>query len=146
MHETPRENRPSPRAALVLAAILGCGEAGPTLVPARGRVLYNDEPLAGAEVVLHPRTEGPGWMPVGVTGEDGSFAVGTRGPGDGAPPGRYGATVAWRPPGEDEDGPSRLPARYARPESSGLEFDVGPGAGELPEIRLSGPPIRGRRP
>jgi len=109
---------------LLLAA--GCGTPEPELFPLAGRVLYRGRPVAGAELGFHPLFEGPGWSPVAVTGEDGSFQAATKQPGDGVLPGRYKVTVVWHPETSDgEESPNRLPARYASPVTSDLEVEAG---------------------
>jgi hypothetical protein len=132
----------------LLALVSGaCGPDGSGLVPVEGVLRYNDQPLAGAEIVFHPVSEGPGWMPVAVTGPDGSFRPATREPGDGIPPGRYRLTVVWRPDdGTADEPPNLLPPRYARPDTSGLDVEVGPETGRLPDLQLAGPPRPERRP
>jgi hypothetical protein len=83
---------------------------------------------------------------VAVTGDDGSFAAGTRQAGDGALAGRYRVTVVWRSPtGDDDQAPNLLPPGYARPESSGLEIQAVPGSDEPVVLRLTGPTNRKRR-
>ncbi|WZO96282.1 carboxypeptidase-like regulatory domain-containing protein [Isosphaeraceae bacterium EP7] len=46
--------RPLAGAACSLAVLAGCGEDGPTLVPVRGTVTLNGQPLADAEIVFVP--------------------------------------------------------------------------------------------
>jgi hypothetical protein len=134
-------------ALLALTCVAGCGEGRPLLAPIRGRLLFNDRPIAGAELVFHPQFEGPGWRPTAVTGEDGAFEAGTLEAGDGAPEGAYKVTVVWHPAaGEDgEDaGPNALPERYARVETTDLQVQAGPDPAEPPTLRITGP-TRGKR-
>lgn len=140
-----------PRGLIVVAiltfAFVGCEEGRPPLAPLRGRLLFNDKPVVGAEMVFHPQFEGPGWRPTAVTGEDGSFEAGTLDPGDGAPEGSYKVTVVWHPAaGEDgeDQGPNLLPERYSRVETTDLQAQAGPDAAEPTTLRLTGP-ARGRR-
>lgn len=58
---------------MLLAA--GCDDDGPSMVPAGGKVLYNGEPLDGANVVFVPEDGGP--SSVGQTGADGRFTLST---------------------------------------------------------------------
>lgn len=79
-------------------------------------------------------------MPVAIAETDGSFEVSTRDPGDGALEGKYTVTVEWRPDSEDDEGPNRLPARYADPQTSGLEITVAPDSADLPTFKLTDKP------
>jgi hypothetical protein len=58
-------------AVLMLAA--GCGAKGPTMAPAGGKVTYNGEPLANANVIFVP--EGGGLTSVGQTNAEGRFTL-----------------------------------------------------------------------
>lgn len=128
-----------------LPGVLGCGDRGPALTPLRGRLLFNEEPLAGAELVFHPQFDGPGWLPVAVTGEDGTFDAGTKQPGDGVVPGRYKVTATWRPsPDGESEGPNRLPERYSRVETTDVEVQAGPESDAPLTLRVVGPP-RGKK-
>ncbi|WP_165243795.1 hypothetical protein [Paludisphaera soli] len=134
-------------AILTLACLAGCDDRRPPLTPLRGRLLFNDMPVAGAELVFHPQFDGPGWRPTAVTGEDGTFEAGTLDPGDGAPEGAYKVTIVWHPmAGEDgeDQGPNLLPERYSRVESTDLQVQAGPASAEPPTLRLTGP-SRGKR-
>lgn len=123
---------------LALACGSGCGESESGLVPVRGTVLFEGRPISGAELTLHPQFAGHGWLPVSITAEDGTFEVGTRVPGDGAPAGRYRVTVVWHPEADAEDGGvNRLPARYAKAASTPIEIEVQPGSAEHHTINLT---------
>ena len=71
---------------------------------------------------------------------DGSFAASTYDAGDGVPQGEYVVTVQWRKivkSGSDYvPGPSLLPAKYSRPETSDLIIRVAAGNNNLPPIAL----------
>jgi predicted small lipoprotein YifL len=124
--------------ALALAAA-GCGSKGPELYPVSGKVLVNNKPAEHATVVLHPVNGSPDLpKPRGTVGPDGSFALTTHSAGDGAPPGEYRVTVElWLSSGKGDEGPtSRLPAKYAKPERSGLTASVGHGPTELKSIEI----------
>ena len=61
---------------------------------------------------------------------------------DGAPAGRYIATVEWlvRPKGKEDEQivvPNKLPPRYGNPKSSRLEVEVVAGANDLPPFQLT---------
>ena len=93
-----------------------------------GKVLFNGKPAEHATVVFHPIGEsGPDSVrPRGKVRADGSFALTTYDGEDGAPAGDYRVTVElWLTTGRGDEGPtSRLPAKYARPETSGLTATV----------------------
>jgi hypothetical protein len=95
--------------------------------PVNGSVYFNGKPAAGATVRVHG-VEGTGGplMPRAVVQKDGTFALTTYEAGDGVAPGRYRASVYWRQQGREEgqEGPSLIPERYSRPETSGLEIEV----------------------
>jgi hypothetical protein len=133
--------------ALLLPAVVcaGCSRGGTKLHPVRGRVLFEGKPTPHALVVLHP-LDPPGEdapRPRGQVAADGSFMLSSLRAEDGAPAGRYAVTVEWwlsptgRGKGDDLPPSNRLPARYSRPETSGLQVAVQPGVNELPVIRLT---------
>lgn len=128
----------------LLAALLGtsCGtkRAHKPLYPVRGQVLYEGRPANRALVVLHPLSDPSPetGRPRGQVGEDGSFTLSTYGTKDGAPAGDYRVTVElWLSSGKGDEGPtSRLPAKYAKPEKSGLTATVDAGPTELKPFQL----------
>jgi len=73
--------------------MVGCGDSGPTVVPATGIVNYNGQPLAGARVMFHPQ-DGGARSSHGTTGADGRFELSTFGTNDGALLGKQTVTVA----------------------------------------------------
>jgi hypothetical protein len=105
-----------------------------------GKVLVNGKPAEHATVVFHPVGEsGPDVVkPRGKVAADGSFTLTTYDGHDGAPAGEYQVTVElWLSSGRGDEGPtSRLPAKYAKPESSGLTARVEAGPTELKAFEL----------
>ncbi|MBI2825173.1 MAG: hypothetical protein HYX69_10850 [Planctomycetia bacterium] len=101
------------------------------------------EPVAEAMVVFHPLSssaEAP-QKPLAYTDAEGQFALTTDKPNDGAPEGEYAITVELRAPrqiGEEtvRDGPSQLPAKYARPETTPLRYRVVPGMNDVPPLAV----------
>jgi hypothetical protein len=144
-------------AALLVAAMAasGCSKRPerprvPT-TEARGQVLLDGKPLAGALVILHPQgvdkvTVDGAKEPVpdpsarGVSQADGRFTLSTYDTGDGAAEGEYAVTVVHRPAkktGESfEPGPNVLPPRYASAKTSGLRATIADGENELPPFAL----------
>lgn len=125
----PRFPWPLVAAAVVLA--VGCSDGGRERFPVHGRVTFNGKPVAEAMVVFHRQAgvSDDRQKPIAVTDPNGTFALTTDRPGDGAAPGKYAITVelrAERMVGEElvREGRNLLPARYARPESSGLTCHV----------------------
>src|SRR5262245_59099450 len=109
-------------------ALSGCGRGGPKFYPVTGKVLVDGHPAEHALVVFHPVNAGPDALkPHAAVGPDGTFTLTTNTTGDGAPAGEYLVTVEWWLSGvkkvSDPDVPSKnhLPAKYAKPESSGLK-------------------------
>jgi hypothetical protein len=131
--------------SLALAAILtaSCGKDSsrkPTY-PVTGKVvLPGGKAPEHATVVLHPVDEsGPDVVkPSGKVEKDGTFSLTTYESRDGAPAGKYYVTVElWLASGKGDEGPkNRLPARYARPETSGLTATVSPSPTDLQPIVL----------
>jgi hypothetical protein len=120
--------------------LIGCGQSKkvPTY-PVAGKVLLGGKPLAHAIVVLHPDGGEPNAdRPRATTDSDGSFTIQTTDGQDGAPAGTYRITVEqWLASKRTDEGPSnRLPAKYAKPESSGLTATIVPGPNELQPIVL----------
>jgi hypothetical protein len=112
--------------------------------PAHGQAFFNGDPIPQASVVLEPVwTPQPNFpRPHGTIGEDGSFALETYAPEDGAPPGEYRAIVTHfvRAQGEDFEGSpaprNQLPARYASFNTSGLVVQIKEGQNEIPSFEL----------
>lgn len=118
--------------ALVLAVWVMAGCTGREskrvkVYPVRGSVFFNGMPAAGAVVRVHGA--GGEVLSRGVVQKDGAFSLTTYEAEDGVPAGHYRVSVYWRRPvAEGErDGPSLIPERYSRPESSGLEVEIKPG-------------------
>jgi hypothetical protein len=132
-----------------IVALSGCAseEDGRVKVyPVSGKVLVNGKPAEGAELIFYgatPEMRGPGTVSAeGVTDENGVFHLGSYGPNDGAPAGKFNVVVIWREPipdGVDQErfqAKDRLNNRYATPESSGLTAEVPERGIELPPFEL----------
>ena len=130
--------------AVLLAAGCSAGEAGRVPVhPVKGTVTAADgKPAEGALVVLNPFTPNGGpAVPSGKVGADGTFAISTHAPGDGAAAGEYAVTVTWPlPPKPDSDdaynGPDRLKGRFADPKKPVRKVTVAAGPNTLEPITL----------
>ena len=133
--------------------IPGCSDEGTrSKVPVfevRGEATYKGRPLGDVMVVLKPKESQPDVpAPTGRTDANGKFRLGTYLDGDGAPAGAYqvGFTVV-RPNSDNRNLlqkvapvgktaiPAEVAAKYAKPENSGLTYEVKPGANE--PLRIS---------
>ena len=141
------------RAGSVLTAgilLCGCGRSSssnrPQPVPASGHVTYKNAPIEGATVSF--LGDGQSQPAIAMTDADGNFVLTTNRAGDGAVPGDHRVTVtkilgsasptASRSLSMDEaveewkknqkpTAPkvlSLVPEKYAKPETSGLQFTV----------------------
>ena len=126
------------------AALAGCGgsaDRAPTY-PARGQVLWEGKPLAGALVALHPLTSaGDQTLPARAeTDEQGKFVLGTYDSEDGVPAGEYVVTVHWhqlQKNGESfEPGPDVVPAQFSVRAQSELKVRIAAGENQLPPFDL----------
>lgn len=138
------------RALVMLVLVLaGCGGRGISslkLVPVKGTVQYNGQPLAHADVVFLPEGGTPA---TGTTGPDGRFEL-TTGGRRGAIPGNHRVTVVAHLGGADREdytkmtdedlarisndpaayqkmldsAASGIPAKYGNPDQSGLKATV----------------------
>jgi len=102
-----------------------------------GKVFFEGTPAANAQVVFHLISgQGKTFTRAGdaLVEADGSFTLTTYSANDGAPVGEYAVTITNRDPPWDEQGkpgPNRLPARYGRPQTSGLRAKVEEGSNEF---------------
>jgi len=143
-------------AALVCALCAGCGDNWQADThPVTGRVTINGKPPTGALVHLYPvgeRVDKRNSTPWGKVQPDGTFALTTYAPNDGAPLGEYFFTIVWP---EDSSKPSlfdRLGRKYAKPEQSKWRATVEEGHNVLPPIEMTKvqvsmrPPTAQRKP
>jgi hypothetical protein len=125
---------------IAVAAASGCGSNEPKLYPASGKILIDNKAPEHATVVFHPVAGGDPDRPKphGKVEADGSFTLTSVSAGDGAPAGDYLVTVElWLTSGRGDEGPkSRLPAKFAKPETSGLKATISEGPNELPTFVL----------
>ncbi len=123
---------------IALAAVVGCGEKRVPVYKVSGKVLFNGQPAAGAQVVLHPAAGSnipSDLAAVATVAEDGSFQIGAYEAIDGAPPGEYVATVQWfkmvQTDGGTGRGPNVLPTKYAAPTTSPIQVKIETAAVDL---------------
>jgi hypothetical protein len=107
-------------------------------------VTFLDKPVPNAFVTFHPtaNADKKAKTPFAIAKDDGSFELTTYRPGDGAPAGEYAVTVSWFKPAtgtsaDDGIGEELLPARYQRPESSGLKATIKEGSADPVTLKLT---------
>jgi hypothetical protein len=131
--------------AVVALALTGCGSGEPRVpvVAVTGKISFQGQVPAGAQVVLHPvaTSAESNIAPSGTVKDDGTFAISAYDQGDGAPPGDYVATVEWfrlvsTGDGGGGRGPNVLPGQYASPATSPIRLTIKPEATELPPIEI----------
>jgi hypothetical protein len=129
---------------IALTAALGTASCSPTArrvptFPVTGTLTQNGKPLANAAVVFHPvAADGADVLrPRGTTDVTGAFTLTTYDGGDGAPAGDYRLTVElWTTPTADGGPVNRLPAKLAKPTTSGLTATVAAEPTALTPINL----------
>ena len=127
---------------LVLAATVGCSgaeeEAENVLNGVRGVITMNGKPLPdGAIVTLHPKEGGDSGQKIFGTyvSDENHFAIRTVKDDEnfsGAPEGEYTVTVQ-----SPKNKPGAIPAKYGKPETSGLTVEVKKGFNAVPEMKLT---------
>lgn len=141
---TPRRAALVALATLTLAAV-GCGGKAEAervpVYPVEGTVTLKGQPMPGAFIVLHPKTpndKAP--APRAEITKEGALRVSTYDAGDGAPEGEYVLTIQWNKlvkNGADVvAGPNVVPAKYSKPETSGIVVQVAAGPNSLQPIKL----------
>jgi hypothetical protein len=128
---------------LPLAFFFGCGGKYDTQ-PVRGRVTLTDgTPLPDVRVTFD--RESPALTAMGVTDSEGNYSMGTLGPDDGVPPGKYRVAVAdVRTADPDRRAPARFHPKHSSYASSGLEYTVTRGRNVF-DVKLEAPPKAPRR-
>lgn len=123
-------------------AATGCGRGRPR-APVTGKVMYQGQPLSFGMVMFQPAEGQPATGPIQP---DGTFRMAIPGEGDGAAVGENKVRVmcfeaqdpsldpAQRP--EDGLGRALVPEKYMDYDTSGITFDVQPGANEPLLIEL----------
>ncbi len=133
-------------ALIGIVLLPGCGgtpERPEIVYPLTGELQFEGQPAAGASIVLYPLDDSISARPRASVDDDGTFAVTTYEPGDGAPAGDYKVTVVWHRPvpgrqaeGDDPPPPNVIPAEYADPGKTPLTITVEEGENEFPPIKF----------
>jgi hypothetical protein len=141
-------------AALIAAVVVstGCGRDGlPNMVPIRGEVVVDGQPLAQGQVVYLPKDPAHGRQANGPIKPDGTFVLTTQKGGDGAMHGEYDIVVfgygtnpgkAARSRAETEaalkeKSKSPIPEKYSDQATSGLSDTVDEDHSGFKRIELS---------
>jgi hypothetical protein len=132
-----RRHRPIPFIFLTALMLLAGCDRGPQIVPLKGKVTYNGEPLKFGGVMLQPVGGQPA---TGTIEPDGSFVLSTNKLGDGATVGMnrirvtcFEGQAPGAAGGEETEralGNSLIPRRYNDIDTSGLTVDVMPSGNE----------------
>jgi hypothetical protein len=119
--------------SLFAAAVSGCSrdeELRVAITPVSGKVLFNGQPPAGAQVLLHPQGHAlpEGAAAAATVQADGSFQPRIYGDEPGVPPGNYVVTLQWFKVVEGDGGagrgPNVLPREYAQAQTSPVKVTV----------------------
>src|SRR5215213_6754667 len=86
--------------AALCCCFLGCSQQPSdhaAVHKVNGKVLLDGKPIGGAMVVLHPLEAAASTevRPLAYTQDDGTFTIATYDAADGAPAGKYTATIEW---------------------------------------------------
>ena len=109
---------------LLGVCLCGCGGKY-DLQPVEGTVTFKDGTPGGPGLRISFECKAPRLSAKAMTDESGHYRLGTLEKGDGAPTGHYRVGIVAREvlrPGEVR--PPKIPIKYARFETSGLEFAV----------------------
>jgi hypothetical protein len=128
--------------SLLAVAASGCGNK---MLPVKGRVHFADgTPLTQGKVIVNA-VDGLHGASSGPLDEDGNFTLGSFGPSDGVPPGRYSVSIvgAVIPPASEEERakPPRylIDPRFLNPATSNLTLEVTPDAENFLDITVTKP-------
>lgn len=120
----------------LLLTLTGCGDGRPAVVPAKGRVFINGEPLTGYLGFVRVEPVGTRAATGEISEADGSFTLTSFENGDGCVPGTHPVAVIVNTT-VGEELVSLIPEHYSDSSTSGLQVTVAQDGGEL-KIELEG--------
>ncbi len=151
-------------------ALLATGCSGPAVSTVKGKVLYNGEPLSGADLEFKPEKDLTLGAFGGQTDAEGRFEIKLgKGTGQNARPGRFvvlitkGKTLGLPPPDVDLNDEERvkalmaagpggpgsnpaatgvLPPRYGSAATTPFKVEIATGANDLNPFLMDGPPLK----
>ncbi len=117
---------------MALAVLASCAKP-PPLFKVSGKAVYKGKPLTTGVVGFH-HTDAKSPLVTGQIGEDGTFELTTKRPGDGAAPGEYTVTVTSMLPGHGVEGMDKdyrppqplIPLKFMRLDETPLRATVEP--------------------
>ncbi|HEY2412143.1 MAG TPA: hypothetical protein VGI40_07870 [Pirellulaceae bacterium] len=128
----------------LLSVVTACKKSSVKLNPAKGKVLFKDQPAEGALVVFSPAGEKNaqfrGTLPSATVNADGSFEIQTEPSGVGAPAGEYAVLITWFPPRDENPNKSpknKLPNKYGDAAHPLLKATVNEGENNLEPFNLT---------
>lgn len=124
--------------ALALAgAAIGCGATGPGMAQVTGKVMYQGKPVPKGTISFVP-TAPDGRNATGQLDEAGNYRLQTENPGDGALIGEYNVAISARDEVVLDYTPKKpippkylAPAKYEKPDGSGLKATVKSGSNAI---------------
>lgn len=134
---------------LGLWMLSGCGGGGPSLVKAKGKIIVDGTPAAGAILLFHPESASNTNVANAIADENGVY-VPLTGAGEGIAEGTYKVTVVWPDPklkaasegpkfgvAESKEPPDLLKGKYVSRERSKLSISVSKSKVDLDPLELS---------
>jgi hypothetical protein len=108
-------------AAVISAALSGCGDSLPKRVPVSGRVLIDGKPLEYGTIQVVPDKDRPA---TGQLGPGGKFTLTTFKEGDGCVLGKHKVAVISREIKSADSQMWHAPKKYILPDTSGIEVEI----------------------
>jgi hypothetical protein len=135
--------------ALVALLAAGCASSPPEVKIVRGKVTYNGEPLAHADLEITPETDLNLGAFGGQTDSEGAFDIELgKGTGRHAKPGKFlvlitkgSSKITGIMPGAGGTY-GILPEKYAIKSSTPFHIDLAVGINELETLKMEGPPLK----
>ena len=126
-------------AAAFVGVLSGCQGDAPKVVPVKGVINLDGQPLAGGFIATVPAS---GRGAKATVQADGTFELGTYASNDGAVPGTHKVAVVAREPSADSSpeaplGKLLVPVKYTDPVTSQLTIEVKASGDNHPVLELS---------